>query len=130
MDSTWNRLSKLDSRELEIMADTFSPGDGIAKRCKIPQIASINATQTILTVKTSTEFIRHIKECYKTDKDIQGNKALEKQDGLWYHKSTDTVKRLYIPKNDIIRCKIISSMHDTNIAAHPGSRRTYLSLRQ
>ena len=69
--------SQLDSRELEIMADTFSPGEGVAQRCKIPQIASINGTQTVLTVKTSQDFINKLKECYKTDKEVKESKTLE-----------------------------------------------------
>jgi hypothetical protein len=83
-------------------------------------------------VELSTTFKKCIIEAYKMDpavNEFKEDKYLQK-DGLWYIKTSDQLQSLYVPNDELLRCKIISTGHDAAIAAHPGTRRTYLSLYQ
>lgn len=70
---------------------------------------------------------------YESDGDIQeglNSHKFEKIDGLVYLRTQNKVLRLCVPSDYKLRTNIISSLHDSDIAAHPGVRRTFLRVAQ
>ncbi|KAF1316466.1 putative retroelement, partial [Globisporangium splendens] len=63
-----------------------------------------------------------------SDEDNKSN--FTKTDELLFVKSSNKLKRLFVPDNDRLRTRIISEYHDSPIAAHPGSHRTFLRTAQ
>ena len=53
-----------------------------------------------------------------------------KNDELLFLRSANKLTRLCVPNNNRLRTQVISEYHDSPIAAHPGTRTTFLRVAQ
>ena len=60
--------------------------------------------------------------------DATGSLLFGKQDGLLFLRTSNKLTRLCIPNNNRLQTKVISDYHDSQIAAHPGNRRSFLRV--
>uniref|UniRef100_K3X5E5 Integrase zinc-binding domain-containing protein n=1 Tax=Globisporangium ultimum (strain ATCC 200006 / CBS 805.95 / DAOM BR144) TaxID=431595 RepID=K3X5E5_GLOUD len=117
--SRWSRAS-----------DDYNPSNSAVFNVTTVHLGDSIKSKIIRAYKTDPVF----KDCLK--KVSSGGKSdlpageVTLIDGLLYLAFKDRVPRLCIPADDQLHTQIIAQFHDGPVAAHPGIRRTQLSMRQ
>ncbi|KAF0706226.1 hypothetical protein As57867_006768, partial [Aphanomyces stellatus] len=129
-------FSSYSTRDLAILVDAPFWGEelGEQKGVSVPQRLVVNHTKQVSfsTISMDAKAMERFVKAYDKDpatKSLKGEAFLWK-DGLCFLRSKDQVWKLCVPMDDVLRAEIIAQAHDASTAAHPGTRRTILSVSQ
>jgi hypothetical protein len=118
-------------RERELTLNGFEfPGKKTDQETEHAQIQAATSF-TWSSFEMSAETKKLFQHGYTKDPDYKVvSPKFMKVDGLHYVKSENKIRRLCVPNNYKLRTQILEEFHDSNIAAHPGIRRTNLRIAQ
>jgi len=132
-----NEFMELNVRDIKLLTNSPFSGEKLPQSIKpmIKQQYVVNHATRISfsSVRMSDEMKDRFRNGYASDPkylSIADNETFVEKDELIFLRTEDQVWRLCVPNDEVLRTDIIAMSHDSNIAAHPGIRRTQLSVAQ
>jgi hypothetical protein len=126
-------FESLTERDLAIIVNSPFSGEKSAKPSVTQRYVVNHSTQTsCIMVEMSKETKQRYREGYSRDPTYASGDTtvFVKKGELFFLRTRDQVWRLCVPSDELLRGEIIAQAHDSSTAAHPGIRRTQLSISQ